>query len=241
MKRSKHFWKAATVGCLALMMAIPTLSAGESVSFRSKLSKSSPNLECRSEKGKWLSGDFHQHTWYTDGSTAFDFVMEKSNEYGLDWWANSEHGGSGAKDGEGVNWLNTTNYPVNPIKGDNAVAGKMWRWQSLTEYAYPDILKNRAFYPDKRIISGLEWNVPGHEHCSTAIVAEDASAISAFEYQFDKSDVDTSRNGESRLMVPLANKNKTHDDAVKPTGDARQQTPFRLPLDADAISGKKNR
>ena len=25
-------------------------------------------------KGEWLSGDFHQHTTYTDGSTSFDFV-----------------------------------------------------------------------------------------------------------------------------------------------------------------------
>ena len=43
---------------------------------------------------QWLSGDFHQHTYYTDGSTSFDFVMEKNNAFGLDWWANSEHGGS---------------------------------------------------------------------------------------------------------------------------------------------------
>lgn len=30
--------------------------------------------------------------------------------------------------------------------------------------------------------------MPGHEHCSTGIVAHDASAISAFEFQFDGSD-----------------------------------------------------
>ena len=170
MRRSKHFWKAATVGCLALMMAIPTLSAGESVSVQSKLRKGSPNLECRSEKGKWLSGDFHQHTYYTDGSTTFDFVMEKNNEFGLDWWANSEHGGSRNRDGEGVSWLDPIKYPTNPIKGDNAASGNMWRWQSLSEYAYLDILDTRSLYPEKRIFSGLEWNVPGHEHCSTAIV-----------------------------------------------------------------------
>jgi hypothetical protein len=27
--------------------------------------------------------------------------MEKSNEYGLDWWANSEHGGSRNREGDG--------------------------------------------------------------------------------------------------------------------------------------------
>ena len=234
MKRSKHFWKAATVGCLALMMAIPTLSVGESVSFRSKLSKSSPNLECRSEKGKWLSGDFHQHTYYTDGSTPFDFVMEKNNEYGLDWWANSEHGGSRNRDGEGVSWLDPSKYPTNPIKGDNAASGNMWRWQSLSEYAYMDILDTRSLYPHKRIFSGLEWNVPGHEHCSTAIVPKagdnSASAISAFEYQFDKSDRDTSRTDEVTPFGVLTKMNgRTLDQkAVKPTGDERH---------ADAVAG----
>jgi hypothetical protein len=148
------------------------------------------------EKGKWLAGDFHQHTLYTDGSTTFDFVMAKNNEFGLDWWANSEHGGARNRDGEGVNWLDTTKYPVNPILGDFPEKGYMYRWQSLRDFVFPDILDNRVLYPDKKIASGVEWNVPGHEHCSSGIVAEDGSAISAWEYMFDASDDDTSREGE---------------------------------------------
>jgi len=168
-------------------------------------------------KGKWLSGDFHQHTLYTDGSTTFDFVMEKSNQYALDWWANSEHGGARNRDGNGNSW-NT--YSPNPIKGDYAVTYGtpgvvMARWQSLKEYVWEDIEKNRELYPEKRIFSGLEWNVPGHEHCSTAIIAKDASAISAFEYQFDKSDADKSRTGEATPFGSLIKANKTHADAVR--------------------------
>ena len=53
-------------------------------------------------KGKWMAGDFHQHTYYTDGSNTFDFVMDKNVEFGLDWWANSEHGGSRNRDGNGA-------------------------------------------------------------------------------------------------------------------------------------------
>lgn len=143
------------------------------------------------ESAAWLSGDFHQHTYYTDGSTAFDFVMEKSNEYGLDWWANSEHGGERNRNGDGVFW-DQLDPPVT-ILGAYELSGgyrEMWRWQSLRDYVFPEILENRDLYPDRRIFSGLEWNVPGHEHCSTAVVAEDASAISAFEYQFDNSDDD---------------------------------------------------
>lgn len=155
----------------------------------------------------WLAGDFHQHTLYTDGSTTFDFVMEKNNEFGLDWWANSEHGGARNRDGEGVSWLDTSKYPVNPILGDFPEKGYMYRWQSLRDFVYPDIERNRAIYADRKIASGLEWNVPGHEHCSTGIVAEDASAISAFEFIFDKSDDDTSREGEATPYGVLSKQN----------------------------------
>ena len=167
------------------------------------------------QNGKWMSGDFHQHTFYTDGSTTFDFAMEKNNFYGLDWWANSEHGGGINRDGEGHLWTDTAYYPTNPILGEKSGTPQvMWRWQSLRDYAFLDILNTRELYPKKRVFSGLEWNVPGHEHCSTAIVADDASAISAFEFQFDKSDKDLSRIGESTPYGTLVKTNKTHADTV---------------------------
>lgn len=170
------------------------------------------------QKGSYLAGDFHQHTYYTDGSTTFDFVMEKNNEFGLDWWANSEHGGARNRDGEGDSWLDTTKYSENPILGDNPEKGNMYRWQSLRDFVYPDILRNRALYPQKRIFSGLEWNVPGHEHCSVGMVSEMMGplAISAFEFNFDKSDPDTSREGEWTPFGVLKKQNDSgsHEDAV---------------------------
>lgn len=167
-------------------------------------------------RGAWLSGDFHQHTLYTDGSNIFDFVMEKNNEFGLDWWANSEHGGKINRDGEGVSWLDTAKYAENPILGDNAAAGYMYRWQSLRDFAYPDIERNRPLYPEKQIFSGLEWNVPSHEHCSVGVVSETMGplAISAFEFQYDKSDTDTSRTGEWTPFGVLAKSNSSHEDSV---------------------------
>lgn len=48
----------------------------------------------------------------------------------------------------------------------------------------------RAGWPDKIVMTGMEWNVPGHEHASTAIVAADALPIAEFEYRFDNSDTD---------------------------------------------------
>ncbi|HBZ55441.1 MAG TPA: hypothetical protein DEO88_08545, partial [Syntrophobacteraceae bacterium] len=166
-------------------------------------------------QGAWLAGDFHQHTTYTDGSTSFESVMQISDAFGLDWWANSEHGGSRSHDGERHRWTDPAYYPTNPILGD--VGGNpqvMWRWQSLRDFVFPNLVRSRALYPKKRIFSGLEWNVPGHEHCSTGIVADDAGAISAFEFQFDKSDADRSRIGELTPYGQLVKANKTHADAV---------------------------
>jgi hypothetical protein len=147
-------------------------------------------------------GDFHQHTTYTDGAFSFGHLADKNNEYNLEWWVNSEHGGafnrygsaSGDDLGQTVYW---TDYDPVPIKG-KANNGKMWRWQSIAEYSYADIRKARQEYPSKTIIQGLEWNVPGHEHASTAILgnqfssAHNADAIAEFEYKFDNRDLDDS-------------------------------------------------
>ncbi len=167
--------------------------------------------------GKWLSGDFHQHTFYTDGGTTFDFVMEKNNEYGLDWWANSEHGGSRYYDGDKVFWDDYTVYPEGTILGDVKYSNGhqvMYRWQSLRDFVWKDILEARETYSDKKIASGVEWNVPNHEHCSVGVIAEDATAISAFEFQFDKSDSDMSRVDEITPYGTLVKTNKTHEDSV---------------------------
>ncbi len=190
----RNYLKTATLLGLGLSLALAGAATAAPVEhqFRHEEKNQSQAVKVDSQ---WLAGDFHQHTLYTDGSTPFDFVMEKSHAYGLDWWTNSEHGGSRNRDGNGKYWDDPLIYPVNPIAGDPAFSGGhqvMWRWQSLRDFVYPDILRNRALYPEQEIISGLEWNVPSHEHCSTGIVADDAAAVSAFEYQFDASDNDTS-------------------------------------------------
>jgi hypothetical protein len=170
--------------------------------------------------GEYLSGDFHQHSLYTDGSYPFMQVMQENANYGLEWWANSEHGGERNRDGQGNYWDDPAVYPVNPILGDAEFSGghqEMWRWQSLRDFVYPDIRETRLELPGKTVINGLEWNVPGHEHCSTAIHQDGdmATAVSEFEYRFDSSDDDTSRDGEVSLLATpeLGNMlGKTNDD-----------------------------
>ena len=178
-------------------------------------------------EGKWMTGDFHQHTTFTDGSYPMNDltapgviateaimdptglfrkgVMPQGFRFGLDFQANSEHGGIRNRDGFGNAW-NT--YSPSPVIGDGASATQtnMWRWQSLISPldipgysgpaymgAYNWIESIRGNYPDKLAMTGMEWNPPGHEHSSSGIVADDnlgALPISEFEYRFDRSDTD---------------------------------------------------
>lgn len=152
----------------------------------------------------YLKGDFHQHTTYSDGSYSFAHMMAKNNQYGLDWWANNDHGGAFSRDGRNSGTdLNTTiywdSYSPNPILGTSSTSGghqNMWRWQSLRDYSFNDILTARLLYPSKTIIQGYEWNVPGHEHASLAIISNQFSAtpncnpVAEFEFKFDNSDND---------------------------------------------------
>jgi hypothetical protein len=154
---------------------------------------------------RYLKGDFHQHTTYTDGSWSFPWVMYQDTVYKLDWWANSEHGGgftrnaqfSGKDKGSEVFW---DSYVPSIILGRNVTSGGhrvMWRWQSLKDSSFSLVRDARTKYPQKTIIQGYEWNVPGHEHASMAIInnqfltSPNCLPLSEFEYKFDNSDQDT--------------------------------------------------
>ena len=162
--------------------------------------------------GEWITGDFHTHTFLTDGShTQADVVGHAFDTFGLDWMANSEHGGAFARNPEGVYWENVTPSPYiigNPVKDKNGRL-LMWRWQSLRDYSYPLLQALQSRYPNKTLIQGFEWNAPSHEHASVAIVEDVPTAISDFEYMFDAADKDTSRAREG-----LVKRNVTHADAV---------------------------
>jgi hypothetical protein len=152
----------------------------------------------------YIAGDFHQHTTYTDGSYSFAHVMAKNNQYNLDWWANSEHGGGFNRDGEvsGTD-LGTTvywnSYSPNPIVGTVSSSSghqNMWRWQSLRDYSFENVLSARSAYPNRMIFQGYEFNVPGHEHASMGLINNqflanpNCNPLAEFEFKFDNSDAD---------------------------------------------------
>jgi hypothetical protein len=174
--------------------------------------------------GAWLAGDFHHHTFLTDGRRSEADILEHGfRQYGLDWMANSEHGGISGRDPQGALWDDPTLAGKVNLLGDAAVYDKthpgMWRWQSLRDFSWPLLFGGvdgsgvnqpglQTLYPDKLLIQGLEWNVPGYEHASVAILNQpDGIAISDFEYSFDAADRDASR-------FNLPKRNQTHADAL---------------------------
>jgi len=154
------------------------------------------------QTGAYIAGDLHQHSTYSGGVYSIGHVMEASNKYGLDWWANSDHGGirefwgkaSGDDFGTRVPWKSTGVE----LLGDQNEEGNMWRWQSLKYFNFQDILLWRRVFPDKLILQAFEWNVPGHEHALVSIIANQFDSVNPncdplaqFEYMFDNEDKDT--------------------------------------------------
>ncbi len=159
----------------------------------------------------WFTGDIHTHTWLSDGTQKQTVVLDNSlNRHGLDFIANSEHGGAFTHDPEGSLWSAVSPAPT--FLG-NPAAGRMWRWQSLRDYSHPLLRTLRAAYPTKTIIQGVEWNVPTHEHASVGIVDEtDGVPVARFEYLFDQHDTGTTSDAELGISGKTAS--TTHQKAI---------------------------
>lgn len=162
--------------------------------------------------GQYMAVDFHQHTAFSDGSHPISFVLNQAPRYGLDVIVNSEHGGAfsgnasiGDQEVNCPTWIES-GLTAWDIKGDlngSGASQKMWRWQSIKEYSYPKILEFNSRNTGTLAIQGLEWNPPGHEHCSAGVIAgqfdlvnPNANAMAQFEYMFDNNDKDQTGGSE---------------------------------------------
>lgn len=118
-----------------------------------------------------------------------------------------------------------TNPAVQPkgLVAGNAPTQNMWRWQSVQEYQYP-LLEYLSALTAKPLFMGIESNAAGHEHVSMSVIAGqmpasifatslpsspgyaalgNATALSQWEYCFDRGDTDTSR-GNTRSTAASA-------------------------------------
>ena len=188
----------------------------------------------RQPQGKYLAGDFHNHTPFSDGTASVQLLVGHAMQ-NLDWFAQSGHGGAFSRDGrysdpeydgsgsgEGK-FLDETVGAAN-FKGDDAGSQyghkSMWRWQSLQDYLYPVTWTNSKVLR-KPIWAAYEYQVPGHEHCSLGILTGqfprfgkmgNANALAQFEYLFDMEDKDTSEGGGQGWTGKIPNPPKTGTD-----------------------------
>ena len=144
--------------------------------------------------GRYVSGDFHNHTTCSDGSLSLEKLVRKATDkvdtpWGLDWFVQAGHGNSGgtrnctltedssldtplypyvAGTGPDTTWAQSIG--VANVKGDTSSGpGYMWRWQSIQEYEYP-ALEYLSTLKGLPLFQGIEQNPPGHEHLSMSIV-----------------------------------------------------------------------
>ena len=149
--------------------------------------------------GRYVAGDFHNHTTCSDGSISMQKLVKKVTDkagnngdtpWGLDWFVQAGHGGSGNRNctlvedaslstaaypfvagkGPTTTWANSIGSAA--IKGDNggvAGNGNMWRWQSLQEFQYP-VIEYLATAKSLPLFLGLESVVAGHEHSSMSVI-----------------------------------------------------------------------
>jgi hypothetical protein len=152
-------------------------------------------------QGQWVTGDHHSHTRMSDGDSSLPELVDGAFAIGeLDWMASADHGGWSKKDALGV-------------KLPTAV----WMWQmfltdptAANDFGWPVLLDQRAAYPDKVIVQGLEWGVKSADEAKVGVIGDEPLAISDFEYMFDKLDLDTSRAGQVSVAGdPLIKQNTT--------------------------------
>jgi hypothetical protein len=147
--------------------------------------------------GKYVAGDFHNHTTCSDGSISMQKLVKKATDkvdtpWGLDWFVQAGHGNSGGTrnctlveddslstpaypfiPGTGPNTTWTASIGLANVKGDQpgtgGVNGYMWRWQAVQEYQYP-LIEYLATLRDLPLFVGLESIVAGHEHSSMSVI-----------------------------------------------------------------------
>lgn len=187
--------------------------------------------------GTYVTGDFHQHTGYSDGTNPIKFVYSQAKKYGLDFTVNSEHGGAfggdaseGEEEGACPQWNSTTVF-----KGD-ANGRNMWRWQSIKDYSWT---QTKAFGDANNSIvtmQGLEWNPAGHEHASTCIISgqfdktnPNANAMAQFEYMFDNNDTDKTGGAEFGWVKSTKTGHEKSMEAAKWMQDNHTKTSWIVP------------
>src|SRR5882672_342758 len=173
--------------------------------------------------GKYVAGDFHNHTTCSDGSMSMQNVVRHSTDsasvpWALDWFVQAGHGNSGGTRNCTLTedaTLSTPAYPFIPgtspsttwtasigasnIKGDfSSLAPYVWRWQSVQEYQYP-LMEYLNAYRNFPMFIGIESISAGHEHTSMSVITGQIPAA------LDSATLPTSPGPITARYTPLGN------------------------------------
>lgn len=150
--------------------------------------------------GTYVTGDFHNHTTCSDGSTSMQMLVKKSTDkvdtpWGLDWFIQAGHGGNGNRNCSLIEdeSIATPAYPyvsgqgptttwANSI-GAAAVKGNATNGTPLSDQSDPRMWRWQSIqeisYPIAEYLTalkgvpvfmGMESVVAGHEHTSMSVV-----------------------------------------------------------------------
>lgn len=109
--------------------------------------------------GTYQTGDFHNHTTCSDGSTSMQKLVKKSTgkedgTFGLDWFVQAGHGGSGNRNCTLVEdaSLATPAYPVVTAANDpSKVLGPTTTWQNSNPAVQPKGLASGGAAPNRNM------------------------------------------------------------------------------------------
>lgn len=165
---------------------------------------------------KWMTGDWHQHTFFTDGANPmadleidrsarppkFTILTGKYTNAPPDFVPVRE-GAIGKNEYKGVipqGFRYGLDFQVNSEHGGNRGSRDGFgrhrddsSSHDLSACNWIELLRDQ--FPAKEIMYGREWNVPGHEHASTGIILDCEKAIAEFEYRFDHLATDAAGKG----------------------------------------------
>jgi hypothetical protein len=185
---SSRFNKSSVALAVATALSAATMGAA----YGTGLSGKAP--------GNYVTGDFHNHTTCSDGSTSMQKLVKKSTDkqdtpWGLDWFVQAGHGGSGNRNctlAEDAT-LATPAYPL-VTRQDGTVLGPTTTWQNSIPAVQPKgtasgnapnrnmwrwqsiqeyqypLLEYLSALKSKPLFIGIESVVAGHEHTSMSVI-----------------------------------------------------------------------
>ena len=178
--------KWISAAAMAAILALPVVG----VNLAQACDLNPAGTACGDPRGEYLTGDFHNHTPFSDGTASVPLLIGHAMQ-NLDWFAQSGHGGAYSRDsrysdpeydgsgsGEGKFLDETVGAAVfkgNPAPSDGykdqmATPTRACGDGSPSSHISIPITWQNSVALHKPIWAALEWEVPGHEHCSSGII-----------------------------------------------------------------------